>query len=85
MSTHAGAGAASSWEYPRVVSISTRPGSTLAAIEDTSLGPEEPLSPDDPEKPLPSCPPEKPEPDGDPDEGGAAEEVGVELLDVHVT
>ena len=61
--------AACCWAYPSVVLMSTRPGSTFAAMALASLGPD---PPDEPELPLPELPlPEFPElpkapPNGEP-------------------
>src|SRR5580700_8775645 len=54
--------------------MSTRPGSTLSAMDETSLGPEEWDEPDEPDDPEPNEKPPDPE---DPDEppAGAAELV----------
>ena len=59
--------------YPRVVLISTNPGSTLFAMEETSLRPEEPEEPEEPE-------PKDPD-DPEPADGGVEFEAGDEERD----
>src|ERR1035437_5492163 len=69
--------AASTCWYPSVVLMSTSPGSTLAAMEEASPGPEEPDDPEEPDEPDPNEP-DDPEP---PDEGVELEAGDVETDD----
>src|ERR1019366_6160852 len=65
--------------YPRGVLISTNPGATLFAMDETLLGPEEPEEPEEPDEP------EEPEPkdpdDPEPADGGVEFEAGDEERD----
>src|ERR1022692_469113 len=73
--------AACSLWYPRVVLMSTKPGSTLAAMAETSPGPAPPELPELPEEPDPDDPdpPPKPEPG---EKGVELEEGGAEVAEL---
>src|ERR1035438_10073932 len=74
--------AACSLWYPRVVLMSTKPGSTLAAMAETSPGPAPPELPEepDPDDPDPDDPDPPPKPE--PGEKGVELEGGAEVAEL---